>query len=75
MCLDCFTEEFKSFETEGDWLKLDLDLSIKLSKGKLKYIDSGNGESTYECQTCKEIWLLRDADYSDRGYLKALKSN
>jgi len=70
MCSNCFINEILSFITEDEWLVIDLRISALLSQNKLKHVASDKTEETlYECQTCKNVWRLRDPDHADRGYL------
>lgn len=70
MCNNCFLEEIESFETEDQWLTVDLDLSKKLGRNSIIYLKSREKDVAYRCSECGETWSISDPDHAWRGYLK-----
>lgn len=76
MCSDCFEQEIPSFPTENSWLEFDLELTKKLGSSKMQKTDfkpdgkrdKDDGEYIYKCNSCGQVWRLKDPDYSFRGY-------
>lgn len=81
MCNDCFDKEYKSFPSEKEWLDFDMELCKKLGSNKMMNLEfkhdkkrnKDDGEYLYQCLSCKQIWKLKDPDYSFRGYFLKLK--
>jgi len=80
-CNNCFEREYKSFQSEKEWLAFDIELTKKLGSNKIKNIEfsqdgvrnKDKGEYIYECLACKQKWKLKDPDYSFRGYFLKTK--
>jgi hypothetical protein len=80
-CNNCFEREYKSFQSEKEWLAFDIELTKKLGSNKIKNIEfsqdgvrnKDKGEYIYECLACMQKWKLKDPDYSFRGYFLKTK--
>ncbi len=75
MCTICFEKEYKSFDSEKEWLDFDLQLVKKLGSGKMEHITQEDGEYHYKCLGCMEKWKLSDPDHGFRGYFLKMKED
>lgn len=72
MCKSCFESEIENFASETEWLAFDLILTKKLGKNQIKFLYyNSDGEHSYKCVDCKQVWRLLAPNYSVRGYLKS----
>lgn len=78
MCQNCFENEISHFSTDNDYLKIDLELSKKLSSGKMKFLSTYRDEyksaNLYQCAFCGQKWKLQEPDNSIRGFLTKAES-
>jgi len=65
MCDKCFNEEIKSFPTQEDFEKFDLELTKKIANDKNikigKFVNTAwkdMGYQIYECIACGQLWKL-----------------
>ena len=70
MCDNCFNREVKPFPDKASWEKFDIELTTKISEGKLKEVafnmdlwkHMDDGYYQYQCQSCGQHWMLKDPD-------------
>jgi hypothetical protein len=81
MCNNCFTTEINLFPSEKTWISFDLELTKKLSQGKMKFVKSiqdehiiMGGYTIYECLSCGEKWKVNEPDNAFRGYFLKLST-
>ena len=80
-CEYCNDYEVLQFHNENHWNEFDLELSKKLSRNTMKYInteqdgipDKDGEEVTYECTSCKKLWKLKEPNSNYGGGYFTLK--
>lgn len=73
---DCFDKQYYGFPSQTEFEKFEEILDLKCRSQKIKILESGNeakGELMdfrmyYECNTCKEKFVMSIPDNAWRGY-------
>lgn len=76
MCKDCFEKQYYGFPSQTEFEKFEEILDFKCNAEKIKILESKNEIENglidfrmyYQCNTCKEKFVMSIPDNADRGY-------
>ncbi|UOK42226.1 MULTISPECIES: hypothetical protein [Flavobacterium] len=76
MCKDCFDKQYYGFPSQTEFEKFEEILDLKCKSEKIKILESQNEiegalmdfRMYYQCNTCKEKFVMSIPDNADRGY-------